>query len=302
MRASNLFVLMAATAGCGPSTNDSVVDAGSDTSESSLAGLCDPLATHATTLATILGVGKDQPGILYVADQGAYPSDPSLVRVFVASGGSLVRQHVIGSGQIGNTEDIETFESPDGSTPARDLTLMLAGATASLITLGPESSGKLATEGLDGGAATPLTLVDAGTVRGMPAIDLPGAVQYVADAADGSAIVVTAPLEIDAGSSEFRLFYGPPTAMIERRIVSFSQSMSGYPTISFSVDSQIYVMNITSTPSSDGGLWPTPGPVVLTTGTDARLGYTLRLPRPSNLTGFTFSCLGPIPLASDSGP
>lgn len=160
------------------------------------------------------------------------------------------------------------------------------------MTIGPASSAKLATQGLDGGAATPLTLVDASTVRGMPAIDLPGAVKYVAEAADGTAIVVTAPLEIEAGSSEFRLFYGTPNAMIERSIVGFVQSGSGYPTISFIVGSQIYVMNITSIPPADGGLWPTPGPVVLTTGTSDRISYALRPPAPADLTGFTFSCLG----------
>ncbi len=74
---------------------------------------CDPLATHPTTLATILGVGKDETGTLYVADQGGVAAEPSLVRVFVVSDRSLVRQYVIGSGSS-NALDIETFESPDG--------------------------------------------------------------------------------------------------------------------------------------------------------------------------------------------
>jgi hypothetical protein len=72
--------------------------------------------------------------------------------------------------------------------------------------------------------------------------------------------------------------------------VSFVQSGSGYPTIGFIVGSQIYVMEITSIPPADGGLWSTPGPVVLTTGTGDRISYTLRLPAPANLTGFTFRC------------
>ena len=256
---------------------------------------CDPLATHPTTLATILGVGEDQVGTIYVADQGAFLSEPSVVRVFVASGGALIRQYVIGSGSLfqdGNTEDIETFESADGAVPPRDLMIMLTGGAATSMTLGPESSGKLASEGLDSGITTPLSLVDASTVYGIPAVDLPGAVQYVADGADGSAIVVTAPLENDVGSSGFRLFYGAPNGMIERSIVSFDQSMSGYPTIGFSVDSETYVMAIASAPPPDGGLFPSPGPVTLTTGTGGSITFTLRLPTPVNLDGFTFSCLG----------
>jgi len=160
------------------------------------------------------------------------------------------------------------------------------------MTLGPESSGKLASEGLDSGITTPLTLVDTSTVHGIPAVDLPGVVQYVADGADGSAIVVTAPLENDVGSSGFHLFYGAPNGMIERSIVSFDQSMSGYPTIGFSVDSETYVMAIASAPPPDGGLFPSPGPVTLTTGTGGSVSFTLRLPTPLNLDGFTFSCLG----------
>jgi hypothetical protein len=252
---------------------------------------CDPLATHPTTLATILGVGKDQAGTLYVADQGAFASDPSIVRVFVASVGSLVRQDVIGSGSA-NSEDIETFESPGGSTPARDLTIQIADGKATSMTLGPEGSAKSGIEGIDAGAATALALVAPSAAQGMPAIDLPGAVSYVADATDGEAIVVTAPLEDDLGSSAFHLFYGTPGAMVERSIVSFEQSLSGYPTIGFTVGSQTYVMAISSVPS-DGGLLEAPGPVTLTPGNGGAVSFTLRLPAPTTLADFTFTCLGP---------
>jgi hypothetical protein len=252
---------------------------------------CDPLATHPTTLATILGVGKDQGGTLYVADQGGIASEPSIVRVFVENAGSLVRQDVIGSGSLGSSEDIETFESPDGSTPPRDLAIQIASGTATSMTLGPEGAAKSGVEGIDAGAATALTLVDASAVQGMPAIDLPGAVSYVADATDGEAIVVTAPLENDQGGAAFHLFYGTPQAMVERRIVSFDQSLSGYPTIGFTVGSQTYVMAISSVPS-DGGLLEAPGPVTIVTGDGGSVTFTLRLPTPTTLAGFTFACLG----------
>jgi hypothetical protein len=253
---------------------------------------CNPLATHPTTLATILGVGKDQGGTLYVADQGGIASEPSIVRVFVAAAGSLVRQDVIGSGSIRSSEDedIETFESPDGLTPPRDLAIQIAGGKAMSMTLGPEGSAKSGLEGVDAGAATTLTLVAASAVQGMPAIDLPGAVSYVADAADGDAIVVTAPLEDDQGSAAFHLFYGTPAAMVQRHIVSFEQSESGYPTIGFAVGSQTYVMAISSVPF-DGGLGEAPGPVTLVTGNGGSVTFTLRLPTPTNLSGFTFTCL-----------
>jgi hypothetical protein len=264
---------------------------GSNSTSPSAETTCDPLATHPTTLATILGVGKDAAGTLYVADQGAVAAEPSIVRVFVASDGSLVRQDVIGSGSS-NGQDIETFENPDGSTGPRDLAMQIAGGKATSMTLGPEGSAKSRLEGVDAGAAAALTLVGPTAVKGMVAIDLPGAVNYVADASNGEAIVVTAPLEDDQGSAALHLFYGTPGAMIERPIVSFDQSLSGYPTIGFTVGSQTYVMAISSVPSADGGPFEAPGPVTVTAGGGAGVVFTLRMPTPTSLSGFTFTCLG----------
>ncbi|HLK37622.1 MAG TPA: hypothetical protein VKU41_12770 [Polyangiaceae bacterium] len=252
---------------------------------------CDPLASAPTTLGSILGVGKDPAGTIYVVDDGGIPGQPSIARVFVEVGGSLVRQDVIGSGSNGASEDIETFQSADGSTAPRDLDIQLAGATATSMTLGPEGSGKSRIEGMDAGAATPLTLVDPSTVAGLPAVDLPGAVAYVADGTDGSAIVVTEPLENDVGSAAFRLFYGPPSDLQERTIVSFEQALSGYPTFGFAVGSQTYVMAISSVTPPDGGPFELPGPVTLTGG-GRSVAFTLRLPTPKTLAGFQVSCLG----------
>jgi hypothetical protein len=254
---------------------------------------CDPLATHPTTLATVIGIGKDAAGTLYVADQGGIATEASIVRVFVTSNGKLIRQHVIGSGSSNGEEDLETFESADGSAAARDLVMQLAGGKATSMTLGPESSGKLGLEGIDAGAAVTLTLIGPSAVQSLAAIDLPGAVNYVADGPDGNAIVVTAPLENDEGSAAFHLFYGTPKAMVERPIVSFDQSRSGYPSLGFKVGSQTYVMAIASLPPvPDGGPFGAPGPVTVTPGTGTAVPFTLRVPTPTTLSGFTFTCQG----------
>jgi hypothetical protein len=256
---------------------------------------CNPLAAHPTKLVTILGIGEDPSGGLYVADVGGVPTDPTGVlgvRVFVPSHGSLVRQDVIGSGGIGssNGEEMLTFQSVDGSVPPRDLAIYFAGGTVDSMTLGAEGSAKLNSEGRDGGATTPLTLLNATAVRGMPAIDLPETIQYVADAADGESIVVTAPLDDESGPA-FHLFYGTTAeAMIERPIVSFLQSDSGYPTFGFTVGSATYTMSIASV-LSDGGLGEAPGPVTLTKGNGSTVAFTLRLPTPTSLGGFAFTCL-----------
>jgi hypothetical protein len=80
--------------------------------------------------------------------------------------------------------------------------------------------------------------------------------------------------------------------MIERPIVRFDQSLSGYPTIGFTVGSQTYAMAISSVPAADGGPFAAPGPVTVTAGGGAGVVFTLRMPTPTNLSGFTFTCLG----------
>jgi hypothetical protein len=282
-RAPLLFAAAAITAACGSSsTNDPANPVATTVA-------CDPLATHPTTLATVLGVGQDAAGTTYVVDATGTGTVPSSVRVFVGSGGTLVRQDVLGSGSTLG-EDIETFQAPDGSTTPMDLTIELASGTATSMTIGPEGSGKMGLEGIDAGAPTVLKLGSASTVAGMPATDLPGEVDYVADGADGNAIVVTSPLDNDEGTAAFHLFYGPPGAMVERPITSFEQALCCYPTIAFTVASKTYTMAIASMPS-DGGLGEDPGPVTLTTPTGT-VAFTLRVPNPKTLAGFTFSCLG----------
>lgn len=263
-----------------------------DGPETASPGSCNPLAAHPTKLVTLLGIGEDPSGALYVADIGGIPMDPTGVRVFVPIHGSLVRQHVIGSGESSapNGEDLLTFQSADGSVPPRDLAIHFTGGTVDSITLGPEGSAKLNGEGLDGGATTPLTLLNKSAVRGMPAVDLPETVQYVADATDGESIVVTVPLD-DEDSPAFHLFYGTTAeTMTERPIVSFSQALSGYPTFGFTVGSATYAMSIASVPS-DGGLFEAPGPVTLAKGDGSTVGFTLRMPTPTSLGGFAFTCL-----------
>ena len=243
---------------------------------------CNPLAPPPTSLSNLLGVGQDAQGTLYVADQ---PPSPAQTRVFIATGsGPLVRQQVIGSGSNGSGQYTLSYVAPGASyDTAQALLLDVSGGTATQMALGPANSKSF----LGGPGETPLTVVDAGTVAGRPIANLPGVVQYVADVSDGSAIVVTAPGEVDS-TSDFHLFYGTPPALAERTIVSFSQPLSGYPTIAFQVGSATYTMAIGGTFELDGGGGPGPG--TLDTGS-ATLDFTLRTPTPSTLVGFSFTCL-----------
>jgi hypothetical protein len=254
--------------------------------ESSTGSLCDPLAPPPTSLTAILGVGQDAEGTLYVADSPAGAPEP---RVFVSGTGQLVRQHVIGSGASGGNGQVAaeytlSFVAPgaDYST-ARALLLSMQGDTASQMALGPADSKAF----IGGPGETPLTVVDSSAVSGLPIVNLPGVIAWVADVSDGTSIVVASPTEV-ASSADFHLFYGPPSAMVERPIVSFSQALSGYPTIAFQVGSATYTMAISGTWEPDGGGGPGPGTLDTKSGT---LPFTLRLPTPTTLSGFTFTCL-----------
>jgi hypothetical protein len=67
--------------------------------------------------------------------------------------------------------------------------------------------------------------------------------------------------------------------------------VSGYPAIGFTVGSQTYVMAIASVPSPDGGPFDDPGPVTVTPADGGAVIFTLRMPTPTTLSGFAFSCL-----------
>ena len=285
-----LALALLACADCnGALSVNETADGPDDPSSSDGGTPCDPLAAPPTTLGTILGVGEDASGTVYVVDQAS----ASIVRVFVEQGGRLVRQAVDGSGQIGSDEYLETFASPDAPGTSRDLTLVVSDGEAVSMALGAAGSAKGNLGRADAGAMTSLTLLAPSTVAHLTAVDVPGSVSYVADATSlGQAIVVTAPLDDDEGTGAFRLFYGPPDAMVERPIASFEQALSGYPTISFTVGSSTYVMSIASIPPEDGGPFDAPGPVTVTTGDGAQEAFVLRVPTPTSLAGFSFTCLG----------
>ncbi|HEY1695795.1 MAG TPA: hypothetical protein VGG39_26690 [Polyangiaceae bacterium] len=245
-------------------------------------GPCDPLSPPPTSLSNVLGVGEDAQGTLYVADEPQGLGEP---RVFVGAeaAGPLVRQEVIGSGENGSGQYTLAFVGPGASDgAAQSLLLDTSGGAATEMALGPADSKSF----LGGPGEAPLTVVDPGTVTGLAVVNLSGTVAYVADVSDGSVIVVTNLVDI-VTPSPVRLFYGSPPALAERSIVSFDQSLSGYPTIAFQVGTATYTMAIGGTFGLDGG---GPGPGTLATGSTS-IGFTLRQPTPTTLDGFTFSCL-----------
>ena len=156
--------------------------------------------------------------------------------------------------------------------------------------LGPADSKSFLTDGSVGD--TLLTVVDASAVSGLSILNLPGVVAYVGDVSNGEVLVVTSPMDNES-SADFRIFYGPPESEVEGTITGFSQALSGYPEITFTIGRTTYTMAISTVYPSDGAPLGQPGPGTLSVMGGASMGFTLRTPTPRTLSAFRFACLGP---------
>jgi hypothetical protein len=274
-------ILTLTTLGCSTSSGAAPATAGSTSA-------CDPLSPTPTTLGAVLGVGEDTQSVYYVADT---VPDSGQERVFVSNGNTLDRRHVEGTGQSGSDDYTLSFQ-PSFTDPTDTTALLIQthGGAVTGMALGPGNSRSFL--GAPDAGQVPLTVVDAGVVSGFEIQNLPGLVQYVLDATNGDVLVVTAPMDA-WGHSGFRLFYGTASQMVERTILQYDQSLSGAADISFSVGSATYVLHTTIVYGPDAGLLGGPGPATLDTGDASTIAATLRLPTPTSLSGFSFTCIDP---------
>ena len=243
-------------------------------------------------LGSILGVGEDPQSIFYLADEA--PDGGGQDRVFVSNGDTLYRKHVLGSGGSGSPPSADyTFSFADPFADAFDtraLLIQVRGNAVTAMALGPGNSRSFYSP--DAGDEL-LTIVDAGAIAGFKLQNLPVLVEYVADVSNGDTIVVTQPMD-DWGYAGFRLFYGTPTQMVERPIVTYNRTDYG-DDVSFTVDGTTYAAHFafvgTVSLLDAGPVPPSPGPSTLDAGGGGTLQMTLRTPTPTSLPGFSFTCL-----------
>ena len=245
---------------------------------------CDPLTPKPITLGTIVGVGQDSAGTLYVDSANG---------IFVSMNGDLIRQHATGTGQSGSNEFIFTFESPGADASSeRNLLVDTQGSTASAMALGPASSKSFL--GQSDAGVTLLGLVDSTTVSGMPVVNTPNLISYVGDVANGDVVLATVPMNGDSSSNDggISVFYGPPTNVAQRTITAFEESLSGNGSVTFVVGNTPYVLAFGVVQGPDAGPVGTFALEGLTAGGDAGVAVTLRSPTPSELPpGLLFTCL-----------
>ncbi len=275
--------------GCTPNGGTSSPSAAPDATNAGPAVACDPLAPPPTTLGTILAVGQDTQGTFYVADQ----SGCSFGRVFVSDGTGLEREHVLGSGTRGDgvqgdSDDTFSFEDPSDADGLRALLIQVRAGVVTAVALGPGSSrGFIGDPGI---VTQPLTVADPSAVAGLAVHNLAGSVFEAYDVSNGDALVITAPAE-NCSDTDLRLFYGPPSAVLERSITSFGESLSGATYVSFLVDSTTYALSVPIIFGPDSGPLGALGPGTLEMGDAGALMVT---GRPSNVTGIdglSFLCL-----------
>lgn len=219
---------------------------------------CDPLAPTPKSISwsSIIAGGRSTDGTIYAADQTA----DGVQRVFVSDASrTLVRQRVAGSG---SGPGFYVFSVTDSSTPFV-LEIDTSTATPRMGAVqGTLRDRKTFVIGQDG---EELTVLPNATIAAMPARNLPGTIvaEYVATLPDGRLMLVTRPLD-DWSYGDFRLFFGPPTAVAERQVASATRFLDGgTTTILFDLDG-MQATAYFSVVLSDAAF--APGPATLTVG------------------------------------
>lgn len=213
------------------------------------------------SLGTLLGAGKSpSTGTIYVVDEVE-----SLQRVFISDAtGALVRQRVSGSGSsvdflVFTTNGPDAIVTVQIDTPAGQPKRM--GVVQGMLT----DRRKTMVIGQDG---EELTMLTASEFAKAMLRNLPGTVttEYVASTEDGNFMVVTRPTD-DGSYADFRLFYGPASAISERTVSNVIRAKDGGSTkIDFSLDG-VAASAYFKVFFGDAGF--VPGPATLTIGSQS---------------------------------
>jgi hypothetical protein len=247
-------------------------------------GYCNPfaLAPKPIALATVIAAGKAADGTIYAADE----LDVSpYQRVFVSdAGGTLVRQHISGSGT--SSESGGMVYDFGAAVPADPFVLQIeksAGAVRMGVFQGGLKDRKSFTIGVDG---EELTVLPSGALAGMAVRNFPGDVyvEYITTLSDGRWLLVTRPAE-DWSYNDFRLFLGPVDRIAEHAVSNAARALDGgSTTITFDYDGTLAVASFRVVAADASFL---PGPATLTIA-----NQTLSLTRQSALPGgATYVCL-----------
>jgi hypothetical protein len=193
--------------------------------------VCDPFEAHEEPieLRTILGIGRDAAGTIYLADREDGEDD----HVFVSEGGELLRRRIGGSS--GGSDASGKRYAFGIEDPFVTLQIVVPNAAPVRIGVAAGDSDGFFEIGEVG---EELEVVGEAAIADMPVRNLAGEVtlEYAAQLDDGRLIVVTTPRDAES-YEEFRAFFGPLDAVDERVIQSFGRELDGgTTTIELDVD------------------------------------------------------------------
>jgi hypothetical protein len=231
------------------------------------------------SLGTVLGAGKSPTtGTIYMVDEV-----DNLRRLFISdSSGTLVRQRESGSGS-GPDSLVFSTGGPDAIVTIQ-IDTPTGQAKRMGVFQGTLKDQKTFVIGKDG---EELTIVADSDIAKMPLRNLPGTIntEYVASTNDGNVLLVTCPID-DYSYSNFRAFYGPATAMVERSVSSVTRYKDGGSTwIVFDLDGSTATASF---PVVFADASFAPGPATLTNGAQSTSLTRLSSP-PANASYICFA-------------
>jgi hypothetical protein len=247
---------------------------------------CDPLAPRPVALRSLLGVGQDAQGTLYVADQLNSYTD----RVFISVGDTLWRRPGGLGGTRGSGANVDYllgyYDSDGAGLGSQHLLIQIRGGVTTAMALGPLTS--RAFIGDPGATYQLITVLDNAAIAGMETRDLPHRACYVGVMDGTEQVVVTGPL--GACSEEPRVFYGTREDMIERRVTGVEDSL----VVSFLVGSTTKQVRIGMPPDGgvvmpDSGMLPPDSGVVVPDAGAVAPDAAVVTPNP--IEGYAFRCL-----------
>jgi hypothetical protein len=255
MHAGRWLGLIAAllVACAGKSQDSTAMGAGGGGTVNAVSSLrpCDPLAELTTSVpleaSRVVAAGRAQDGSIYVI----YGDN----RLFVGNDQNLMERIVVGLGETGDQTDLD-YTDDDGS-PVKVELLHDATTVRMVVARGTQSS-----KGIDAGNGEVLTLLEPATVAQIGASTTATfTVDFAASLADGRSLVVVAPAH-DVDYQQFRVFFGPSSALAQRAVSNFGSSRSGQRLATVTIDG--VPADLTYLAGGPSPLNPNGGPTTLT--------------------------------------
>jgi hypothetical protein len=245
---------------------------------------CDPLGGLPTSIDPAIAVGEDSSGNFFVVS-GSF----LMPSIFVSAGGALYEQVTDGAAITPMNYGWDFYDPHASFKDARQLLVHTANDVPTTMALGATSV-KTYDGGLPPGAES-LTIVPASTVASSSAFAIPLLVVSVADASDGSVVLLG---RFDRTAlDDYHVWFGKPPQLQQAEVSAVEGTeLDTMMSVAFLVGGVSYVASYTVSPGAveaQGVVGGGPGPGTLKTPSGV-LALTSRTPVPTSLPSYSLSC------------